>query len=219
MKSNEGFPLRRVGQYKAVVDPSGLECFSISGRKRYERRIPMRQIESSNSAENKHYYGPAPMPPQQPRSEQYYYGPATMPPQQMQSEQLYGSASAPQGSWPYYQPAPGVAQPRAAQHPSAQPQPARKTYTPNPSKVQVRQRISTYKRRIVALAFAAFGTLALVTGLSIHQSSSASTSSSSTSSNTSSSSDDSSSSNFFNQGGSSNVGSSSQPSSSGTTNS
>ena len=179
----------------------------------------MRQIESSNSAGNKRCYGPAPMPTQQPRSEQYYYGPATMPPQQMRSEQFYGSMPAPQGSWPYYQPAPGVAQPRAAQHPSAQAQPARKTYTPNASKAQVRQRISSYKRRIVALAFAAFGTLALVTGFSIHQSTSASTSSSSTSSSSSSSSNNASSSNFFNQGGSSNVGSSSQPSSSGTTNS
>lgn len=173
----------------------------------------MRQIESSNSAGNKHYYGPAPIPTPQPRSEQFY-GPAIMPPQQMRSEQFYGSMAAPQGSWPYYQPAPGVAQPRAAQPPTVQP--ARKTYTPNAAKAQVRQRISTYKRRIVAVAFASFGVIALLTGFSIHQSTN---SSASTSSSASSSSDDASSSNFFNQGGSSNVGSSSQPSSSGTTNS
>lgn len=174
----------------------------------------MRQIESSNSAGNKRYYGPAPIPAPQPRSEQFY-SPATMPPQQMRSEQFYGSMAAPQGSWPYYQPAPGVAQPRAAQPPTMQP--ARKTYTPNASKAQVRQRISSYKRRIVAVAFAGFGAIALLTGFSIHQSTSASTSSSASSS--SSSSNNASSSNFFNQGGSSNVGSSSQPSSSGTTNS
>ena len=91
---------------------------------------------------------------------------------------------------------------------------ARKTYTPNASKAQVRQRISNYKRRIVAVAFAGFGAIALLTGFSIHQSTNSSTSSSA-----SSSANNSSSSNFFNQGGSSNVGSSSQPSSSGTTNS
>ncbi len=94
---------------------------------------------------------------------------------------------------------------------------AKKTYTPSPAKAQVRQRISSYKRRIVAVAFAGFGAIALLIGFSMRQS--ATTSTSSSASNVSSSSDASSSSNFFNQGGSSNVGSSSQQPGSGTTNS
>lgn len=101
--------------------------------------------------------------------------------------------------------------------PQVQPQPAKKTYTPSPAKAQVRQRISSYKRRIVAAAFAGFGAIALLTGFSMHQSATSSTSSSA--SNASNASSSSSSSNFFNQGGSSNVGSSSQQPGSGTTNS